>query len=152
MFFALGLSSVTAQAGVISTTETTVSYAKETIAKALGEDLMLLPGSIQIDEKQAKIVDLGGLARSVVGRERNEYSVRFKAVDRRNVQYTGRVNLTVEAVSDPANYDRKEDNNTTLRLQDLSTLRNIKVQLYGHEDYPKTITLKELNLKQIETR
>lgn len=151
MFSLIFLCSVgeTAHADAISTTETTVSYAKEIIAKSLGPDFILYPGSIQIDEKTAKIIDIGGMARSALGLEKSEYTVRFKAIHRNEDHYSGRVNMTISADTQSRD-ETAGDNNTTLRLQDAGTRRNIKIQLYGHEDYPKTITLKDLNLKPLK--
>lgn len=142
------LRSESAQAEALTTTETSVEYAKESIRKVLSEDLILVPGSIQIEDKTARIVDIGGIARSAFGREKDEYSVRFKLAHRNEGHFKGRVNMTISA--DRGSSDETTgDNNTTFRRQDPGTGRSIKIQLYGHEDYPKTITLKDLNLKRL---
>lgn len=139
---------VVAHAEEISTSETTLNYARQTVGQVLGADFGLVPGSIQISLRQPTIVDIGGAVRAVFGAEKVEYQVEFQVSDRARTVYRGRTFMTVEATNS-TQANRDEDNNTTLRGTDVGTKRLIKIQLYEYQDVPQKITPKCFDLRRL---
>jgi hypothetical protein len=136
-----------ANAEEISTSETTVGYARQTLNRVLGAEYALVPGSIQISLRQSTIVDIGGAVRAVFGKEKSEYQVDFRVMDPAQKVFQGRTYMTIEAAN-ASDVSSDQDNNTTLRGVDAGTGRQIKVQLFEYQNYPQAITVKSLELKK----
>lgn len=153
LFFGLLLTSLVllptgrAEAGDLTTSETLVTYARESLQRGLGEELQLAPGSIDVEDEAG--VDVGNAFRAIVGAEKKRYELQFRAIDRNGVQYTGRTRMIVQAISNLED-DKANDNNTTLRGQDLGTGRLIRAQLQVYSAPSVAVTPKSLFLRPIK--
>ncbi len=136
-----------AEAGELTTSETLVMYARESLQRGLGEELQLAPGSIELEDEAG--VDVGKAFRGVVGAGKKGYEVQFRAIERHGQQYTGRTKLVVQAISNMDD-DKGNDNNTTLRGQDLGTGRLIRAQLQVYSAPAVAVTSKSLFLRPIK--
>lgn len=115
-----------AEAAELTTSETLVSHARESLKLALGDSYRLVPGSIEIAD-EALAVDLGNAIRSVIGAEQKSYRMDFRVQDLNGSKYRARARLLVSSLWS-LDGDKNEDNNTALRGQDQGTGRLIRVQ------------------------
>ena len=136
-----------AEAGDLTTSETLVMYARESLQRGLGEDFQLAPGSIEVEDEAG--VDVGNAFRAIVGAEKKRYELEFRAIDRSGQQYRGRTKMIVHAISNMDD-DKGNDNNTTLRGQDLGTGRLIRAQLQVFSAPSVAVTSKSMFLRPIK--
>ncbi len=141
-----GFTASKAEAGALTTSESIVTYARNSLSVALGEDYQLKPGTIEIEDEAG--LDVGNALRSIIGAEEKKYIVTFMALDRAGHIYRGRTKMIISAISE-LNEDRENDNNTTQRGTDQGTDRLIKIQLISYLQRSQPITAKQLYLVRL---
>ena len=105
----------------LSTTETRVSYAQSALNKVIvGTEMKLVPGSIDLD----KIFLKSGL--EILNAEMETFTVKFLLQDKSSKLLAGSIDMQIWIRSNPIN-----DNNTTIRLTDRFTGKNLRIQLYN---------------------
>ncbi len=62
-----GFTASKAEAGALTTSESIVTYARNSLSVALGEDYQLKPGTIEIEDEAG--LDVGNALRSIIGAE-----------------------------------------------------------------------------------
>lgn len=133
------LASNSAEAAELTTSETLVNHARESLKLVLGDSHRLVPGSIEIAD-EAIAVDLGNAIRSVIGAEQKSYRMDFRVQDLNGNKYRARARLMVSSLWS-LDDDKNEDNNTALRGQDQGTGRLIRVQTQPLLGRPGTSSL-----------
>jgi hypothetical protein len=132
--FIVAFSSSQAEAGDITTSESLLKYARDSIVSILGEDGQLVPGSIDIFD-EAVTVDLRNAFRSMVGAEQKFYRLDFRVSDAKGIKYFARARLVVSALWS-LDDEKSQDNNTAQRIQDEGTGRLIRVQIQPYLGRP----------------
>lgn len=136
------------KAASLTSSETLVDYARVTISRALDEQYLLVPGTLEIEPEAG--IDLGNAVRALIRLEKKTYNVEFRAVDLNGQLYSGAIQMVVSAIS-RADTQTSDDNNTTLREIDRGTGRMIKVQLRSFGVPASTeLTPKHLSLRLLK--
>jgi hypothetical protein len=92
-----GLGASKALAGDLTTSESIVGYARESLTVALGDEYRLKPGTIEIEDDAG--MDIGNAFLSLVGAEAKKYNVRFAAYDRNGDTFRGQTKMNIKAIS-----------------------------------------------------